>query len=175
MGSVSSILQTFGPSLTGWGVPGFVLNTALAATERTREASRVQTLQKQAYDQLLAQQKLEEDQLTAKNELERQNLALEAQANDARRRNALRRAVARQKTLFSAQGISPADSGSNEAVLLGLYDDSRAEASEEDRLNNLRRAALDQNLSLTHQKNLLQAAQLGQQQELYRVLNGYGG
>ena len=84
----------------------------------------------------------------------------------------MRRAVARQKTLFSSQGLSGSD-GSGEAVLLGLYNDSTLEAGQNAQLDRLRAAALDQNLEQVKQKNLLEATQLADRQNLNRIITGY--
>ncbi|HEY8962881.1 MAG TPA: hypothetical protein VIN59_00305 [Alphaproteobacteria bacterium] len=173
MGSFSNILGALGPTLIDQGIPGMIIRSASMFSDLGEKRGNLERQQLEARQQLQARQQLEEKNLYEKNELERQRLETEAATNEARRRNALRRAVARQKTLFSAQGIAPSDGGSNEAVLLGLYNDSDLEQGADDRLTTLRKSALDQNLDQTRQKNLLEATQLSQQQYLYRILNGY--
>jgi hypothetical protein len=173
MASVSSVLGRLGPTLVQYGTPNFLVDAAAMIADRAQAKGQVETRQKVAMDQLLTQQKLQEDQQAQSIALQKEQIQAEADANAAARRDALRRAIARQKTLFSAQGISPSDSGSSDAVLQGLSDTSQADQAFQDQLTTLKETGLDQNLSQTKQKNLLEAAQLGQQQSLYRALNGY--
>ena len=52
------------------------------------------------------------------------------------------RAVARQRANFGSSGIS-SDSGSGQAVLLGLFDETEDELARREQLDNLRNRALD--------------------------------
>jgi hypothetical protein len=84
------------------------------------------------------------------------------------RRAALKRAVARQRALFSAQGIG-SDGGSSEAVLLGLVNESETERDQRSLLDNLRDRTLNQNLDQQRQLNLLQQNQLQERQRLRQI------
>lgn len=103
--------------------------------------------------------------------LDRQKILLDAAGADETRRAALRRAVARQRASFGAQGLS-AD-GSGEAVLLGLFDESDADREQRDRLDALRLQGIDQDLEDQGRINVLQRTQLRERQNLERVMAGY--
>lgn len=172
MGALSGITQILSPLLTTAGVPGAIIGMGanLISQQQTRDALRNQ--QDIALAQLQSRQNLEEGIAAQNAQTEKARLAAEAQSAAARRTAALRRAVARQKTLFSAQGLS-GGGGSNEAVLLGLYNDADMDAAESERLDALRTTALDQQLAAQKQKNLLESAQLAERQRLTRILEGY--
>ncbi len=87
---------------------------------------------------------------------------------DTDRRAALKRAIAKQRANFGAQGIGSAG-GSSEAVLLGLFDESEEERVQREQMDNLKTAALDQDVSRQKQLNLLQQAQLKEQQRINRI------
>lgn len=172
MGSLNGIGSVLQPILTMTGIPGMILGVGntLAQQQEARNALRSQ--QDTALAQLQARQSLEEAGAAENAALQKAQIASDAATADTRRKAALRRAVARQKTLFSSQGIGGAD-GSNEAVLLGLYNDSDEDAAAQSRADSLRVAALDQSAAQRRQKNLLEAAQLSEQQNLTRLLQGY--
>lgn len=171
MGSLSGLTQVLSPALTLTGIPGALVGagTQLLAQQRARDQLRAE--QDIALSQLQARQAQDEGNLAANTALEKSRLAAEATAAESRRKTALRRAIGRQKTLFSAQGMSP-DGGSSEAVLLGLYNEGMDDDATQTRLDRLRTTALDQNLSAQKQKNLLEAAQLAERQNLARILIG---
>src|SRR5262245_24433879 len=79
--------------------------------------------EKMALKQLKQRQKLEERQAAQSADLQRQQLALQTAQSDEERRQALRRAVARQRAQFGASGVTPTG-GSADAVLLGLFNES---------------------------------------------------
>lgn len=87
---------------------------------------------------------------------EQQRIASEKET--ASRQDALRRAVARQRASFGAQGIS-SDDGSAEAILLGLTQQSNTEQSQQDALDRLRTQALQDSAASKQRKNLLQLNQ----------------
>lgn len=103
--------------------------------------------------------------------LERSQIAASAQADDERRRAALKRAVARQRASFGAQGMGGA-TGSAEAVLLGLFDESDQDRAQRERLDQIRLGAVDQALASRNQLNILQRSQLQERQKLERELLG---
>ncbi len=128
--------------------------------------------QKQALDQLSAQQREAERQAANEAALERQNIAAQAQDAETRRRAALRRAVARQRAAYGASGLSGGD-GSAEAVLLGMFQETEEDRAGQERLDSLRLNALDQELDDRRRLNVLQRAQLKQRQELERMAEGF--
>jgi hypothetical protein len=172
MGSLTPLMGTIvGPGLTALGVPP-PLVAAISAFNAFTSYQQTHKEQKNAQSQLQAQQKLNEQMAQEQADLQKQQMAVEAEAAEKRRVAALRRAVARQKTLFSAQGLSAYDSGSSEAVLLGLYDDSATEGDQQKQLTGLRNAALDQSLKQQKQKNILEASQLAERNRFSRIVSG---
>lgn len=125
-----------------------------------------------ALAQLQEKQELGEQQATQQAALERQQIAVAAQANEEERRAALKRAVARQKSLFGASGAAQG-TGSSQAVLLGLYNETEDELAQREKLDALRMNALDQNLAQQRSINVLQYEQLRQRQNLSSAVNQY--
>ncbi|NBX65893.1 MAG: hypothetical protein EBQ96_02745 [Proteobacteria bacterium] len=170
MGTLAGIASALSPILTGAGIPGAVVGFGTQYLNQRIARDDLRRQQDQALVQLQSKQRLDEEQSAQNATLEKQKIANETAANELRRRQALKRAVARQKTLFSAQGLGGEDAGSNEAVLLGLVNSSEEESAETERLANLRRQTLDQSLSQQKQKNLLESTQLAQRQSLARYI-----
>mgnify|MGYP006197385875 FL=1 len=100
--------------------------------------------------------------------LERERLAADASAADEKRRAALRRAVARQRASFGAQGTGSND-GSAEAVLLGLFEETDTDRAQRARLDDIRDRFITQDLSAKNRINVLQRAQLAERQKLERM------
>lgn len=125
-----------------------------------------------AMAQLQAQQQLGERQAAEDAALERRNIALDAASAEDARRAALKRAVARQKVSLASQGISAADSGSAEAILLGLFQESEQDRAARTRLDGLRAQAVGQGLAQRQALNVLQRSQLAERQALERALQG---
>ncbi|MBU0801055.1 MAG: hypothetical protein KKA05_08625 [Alphaproteobacteria bacterium] len=123
-----------------------------------------------ALAQLKAQQQMDEQQAAQDANLARQDIAAEAADADAARRAALKRAVARQKVSMASQGISAADDGSSEAILLGMFQETENDRVTRTRLDGLREQAIGQNLAQKQALNILQRSQLAERQRLEREL-----
>lgn len=171
MGSFSQASSALGGLGTIFGIPTAITSVGQQVLNAQSASRQLRSKQDTALAQLQARQKFSEEQNAQNAVLEKERIATAAKADTARRQKALRRSVARQKTLFSAQGISPSDSGSNEAVLLGLVNDSLLDQNEQDQLTNLRNTALNQSLSQQSQKNLLEATQLRERQNLQNFID----
>ena len=149
------------------------LTTIVVALNVANEiVSSVQTLsgndtssEELALKQLKEQQRLQQKQLAQQNALEREQVALQALQDEEDRRAALRRAVARQRASFGASGVS-SGSGSSQAVLLGLVDETEDELAQREALDNLRSQALSLDEAQTRSLNLLQATQLSERNAL---------
>ncbi|MGE4313026.1 MAG: transporter [Pseudobdellovibrionaceae bacterium] len=126
-----------------------------------------------AYRQMQAQNALQQQQAAQAAALEKQRLETESQSNARKRRAALKRAMARQNVLYGAQGIS-SEGGSGEAILLGLYNETEEDLADRERLDNLRKAALDQRLENTTALNVLQSTQLAERNRLRESLINRG-
>lgn len=185
MGSInplSSIIQpltAFNSSLSSALGP---LNQATALlqganlVDNSDDARRQQIRQQDqlALQQLKQQQRLSEQQNAQNAQLERQIMQEETrQANEARQ-SSLRRAVARQRAEFGGSGIS-SSSGSAQAVLLGLFEESDEEREERERLDNLRSSALDQSASQLQSRNVLEATQAAQRNQLQSISGSNNG
>lgn len=145
------------------------INTIAGAVNNVgRAVGTIQTLsgsgsqresQNLALRQLQERQALQQQQLSQSNALERERLATLSAQDEEERRAALRRAVARQRANFGSSGVS-SDSGSGQAVLLGLFDETENELARREQLDNLRSRALDMGEAQSSSLNLLQATQL---------------
>lgn len=176
MGSLSSIV----PVVSSIGSPALGTVTQLASAvgafdqsdaKRRREEQIAQ--QKLALAQLQQNQAAQLSNLETQIGLDRQKLEADSQAAEEQRLSALRRAMARQKTQFASQGVSSGGSGSSEAVLLGLFEESEDERQERARLDEIRNRALDHEFSAQKSLNVLQRSQLKERQRLQRALSDY--
>ncbi len=155
------------PTLTGMLLSQ---GAGIVAGEMSRSKSRGN--QGVALEQLQARQNLQMQQLEANNALSREKIALEAGNAEEARKKALRRAVSRKRASFGAQGVG-SGVGSSQAVLLGMFEESDAEKSKREGLDNLRFKSMDSDLSQRKSLNVLQREQLAEKQKLGRV--SFGG
>lgn len=139
-----------------------------SAEDGQRKNLRAQ--QELALKQLKQKQNLDQQQAAQKAALEREKIAADAAKAESDRLAALRRAVARQNVDFAARGLKSGDSGSSEAILLGLFEESDAERASREKLDTLRNNVIDQNLASTGSFNVLQRTQLQEKQRLEREL-----
>lgn len=107
-----------------------------------------------AYDYARKSYEIQQKQIDADAASQRKQLALESEKDATDRRNALKRAMAKQKTLFGGQGIDSSD-GSGEAVLLGLLQENEEDKTYRERLDKLKREALAQETTNKSRRNLL--------------------
>ncbi len=138
--------------------------------DNRRAASDQRAQQNLALQQLQQQQALEQQQSREDAALRLQEQKIETQNAEERRQRALRSVVAKQRATFGGRGISTG-SGSAEAVLLGLFDESEEELEQRTRRNQLTTTALSQGLSQQNSLNILQATQLRERQNLARAIN----
>ncbi len=126
----------------------------------------------QALDQLKARQQLQERQAAADATLQKEQITLNAAQADEERKKALKRAVARQRANFGAQGVS-SGAGSSQAVLLGMFEESEDEQREREALDTLRERSIDQDLSQARALNVLQRTQLEEKNKISEIGQGY--
>ncbi len=179
MGSLSPIVSAssaLGTVIPGLGAVTPILGAANQVVNAFNDPSKddkknLVASQQQALRQLQQTQAEQTRNLEETTALEREKLLAQAQADEADRLAALRRAVARQNVQFASQGIS-STGGSSDAVLLGLFEESEEDRTERERLDNIRSKALDQELESTQRLNVLQRSQLAEQQRLERATSG---
>lgn len=107
-----------------------------------------------------------------KTALEKQQIALNAQVVEEERRDALRRAIARQKAVYDASGTD-SSTGSGQAVLLGLITDSEEEKARRAALDTLKTASADQSLAQQQRINTLQLTQLRERDKYNQYTAAY--
>lgn len=118
-----------------------------------------------ALQQLQQQQKLQERQAAQDAALSKKEIQEKAQAAEAERRNALKRAMARQRVQFGGNGIANGD-GSSEAVLLGMFEESDEERVSREKLDKLKIEAINQNLLQQKRVNTLERTQTAARNKL---------
>ncbi len=162
MAGLSSAAGVIGPALQGLNVLSSIVQTGddFSSQRRAEEQSLKELQQRQQEDMRAAQ----EDAA-----LEREKIALESEAAERERRDALKRATARQRARFGSSGIDTNTSSSAQAVLLGLFDESEEERQEREALDDLRNRALDSDLAQRSRLNVLQQTQLKERNKLNNV------
>lgn len=108
------------------------------------------------------------NKIEMQNALALQNLQAEQNAQiESARKDALRRAVARQRASFGAQGTGSA-SGSADAVLLGLFSESEEDRVKRERLDSLRDHAQKIQRNGAIYTNLLSATEDAERKKIER-------
>lgn len=120
--------------------------------------------------QLRQQNQLAQKQAAQRARLEKEELQARAEEAERQRRQALKRAVARQRASFGAQGVG-STGGSSQAVLLGMFEESEDEAQAREQLDQLRFKALDQGVSQSRRVNTLAQTQLREKNRITRGNN----
>ena len=157
------------PALTSVASSAAALNSTIG-TIRNFGADPVRKDQDLALKQLQERQKLQLSQNIRQKKLDHEKLALNAARADEERRKALRRAVSRQRARFGSQGVgASANSGSSEAVLLGMFQESEDERKDRNALDYIRKRAIDLGSSQKRSANLLQVTQMQERQKLQRL------
>ncbi|UEM02617.1 hypothetical protein JL101_021940 [Skermanella rosea] len=136
------------------------------AEEVLRETHALQTRQ------LLQGQEAAAEAQRADIETRRAQIQASAEADEAARRDALRRAVGRSRASLGTWGGGTAD-GSGEAVLLGLVNRTDADSRNAQAVERLRGQALSQEVEDSRRRNLLDQSQLAERQRLELFGNAY--
>jgi hypothetical protein len=170
MGTLASALTQISTTI---GTLNAISSGAQQLTGRdNRTAQRSMRLQQ---DQ--AMRALEQDQVQSQAELERtakaerEQIVLQADQDATRRRNALKRSMAKQNALRGAGGTST--SGSAEAVLLGLVNDTEDDNQNRKQLDQIRYNAIDNDVYTLNQRNILEQQQLSDRHRLDRAISDF--
>ncbi len=147
MGAIAPVLGTL-----------MQIGSVLGTVASVAQDNQARKQQKQA--QALQVQHLQQDAA-----IQKEQTRIAAEQSETQRRIALKRAMARQRANFGAQGIGNGG-GSSEAVLLGLFEESDEERAAREKIETLRSQAIDQNIGQQQQINLLQQTQLREKQYL---------
>lgn len=172
MGALTPVIGTLGTVLgavnTVERAVGKVRDYSGDAEEDRRRQLRAQ--QDLALKQLKQQQAAGLKTANENAALDKAKISADTESAEAKRRAALRRAVARQNVNFAARGLSKNDSGSSEAILLGLFDESDTERAQREKLDTIRNRAIDSGVTAKSRLNVLQRTQLQEKQRLEREL-----
>ncbi len=143
------------------------VNTVLGAVNQFSNDSG-----KQDYEAQQRKNQMELQNVQEKAALEKRQIALNAQVLEEERRNALRRAIARQKAVYGASGTD-SSTGSGQAVLLGLVSDSEDERARRQALDTLKTASADQAVAQQQRINTLQLTQLRERDKYNQYTAAY--
>lgn len=158
MGGITSVLTAL-PAVIG------SVNTVASRRQEKKEWQMQER-------QLAQNQALQEQQAASAAALEREQMALNTQAAEEERRSALKRAVARQRANFGAQGVG-SGGGSSQAVLLGPFEESEAEKARREQMDNLRLRIVEDDVSARRASNILQRTQLAERNRLEATASRY--
>jgi len=128
------------------------------AAQPVRNIYMAKTSLNETYQQAGQNYAAKERDLDEKATLENRRIALEEVEETRKRKDALKRATATRQAAFGGQGIDTAD-GSGEAVMLGLFRESDEDRKYRQHLNQLKRASLDQEITSSRKRNLLDLQQ----------------
>lgn len=175
MAGFSNIASLFMPTVQGFGVVSNLMRYAndVSGDAQKTQQSALRQQQGLALQQLQAMQDEEMRRAGEGAAQDRAKIAFDAQAAEDARRAALKRAVSRQRATFGASGIDANSSGSAQAVLLGLFDESDDERTRRESLDAMRYGAVDQGLAQRARMNVLERTHLAQQQQLQQSVSGY--
>jgi len=143
------------------------VNTVLGAVNHYSNSSGNAAYQAQQQANAIAQQ----NALNAAS-IKKQQIALDAQTAETARRDALRRAIAKQKATYGSEGID-SSSGSAQAVLLGKINDAAEAQQQSDALDTLKNAAIDGDLAAQQRLNTLQLTQLKEKNKYNQYTSAY--
>ncbi len=138
-----------------------VINKSISIVNTIDRAERLLNRKSDHKDRDLALRQLQERQAAeekiAGTRLARDQMILDAESasTERRRLNALKRETARQNAAFGGAGVE-GDTGSGEAVLLGLFNESEDEKRDQDSITALRRQMLADNFNALKSRNLLE-------------------
>lgn len=152
MGALSSVITPVLQIGSALGTVAGIVQPYQAVSQKNREAD----LKLQQLQQSVAQQK-------------KQNL-LTLEQNDAERRAKLRSLLSQQRASFGGRGLDTT-SGSSEAVIQGMLDDSDQERAASESKVLAANKELDQQVSQQKRLNLLQKEQLRQKTILSSISN----
>ena len=165
MGAMTSVANLLGAAA---GI-GLQAAQGLAAQQQAaaRRQAEAQQYRMRQHD-LAAERRALDDEARARRDAAQADIgrlqADQAEA-DRRRRNALRRSVAKRRAALGAKGID-ATAGSGEALLLGLVDESALQGAEARRRTGDRVAEIRRDLDDRQRLNLLERSRLHGQQRL---------
>ncbi len=120
------------------------------------------------YQQAKERSALELANLRAESELEKQKLSMQQESANEERRQKLRAALASKRAIFGAQGIG-SGSGSAQAYLMGLVDESGDEQVREEAYTSLSKRIIDENYSQQQAVNTLKLTQIKEKNKIKRV------
>ena len=163
MGGITSALQLLPMITQGIGLVNDIVQPQFSFADEEEQ-------QQQALRELQQKQDLDMRARQENAELEREKIELDTQDAERRRRDALKRAVARQRASFGSAGVG-SGAGSSQAVLLGLFEESDAERAEREKLDNLRVRAQETDLAQTQRLNVLQRTQLQERNKISGLSN----
>lgn len=171
MGTLTSTLGTITKTL---GTVSTLTNqiSALAGIEDRSQRKAQAAQQNLAMKNLQQSQQLSEKQAATQAQLNRDKIALDAKTENQRKLNALKKSVARQNVQFASSGIGGGQTGSREAVLLGLSNETNDDLANQSQLDQLRYNTIDNDLYELQQSNILVRTQLAERQRLEREIRG---
>ena len=167
MAQMSSILNTVMPYVGAAANLANTVQTVRGAVQDPYKQQRKELRDRQnlSLKQLQDRQNISLQQVQEDSALQKDKIIIDRADQEKSRRAALKRAVARQRAKFGGQNIG-VNSGSGEAVLLGLFEESEEEKKKRDKLDKLRFKSINQNVKNKKSLNLLQTTQLKQKYDL---------
>jgi|GEM_PF-1793509 len=154
-------------------VAGLQVAQAVTAQRQQRQQYRIDyPVQQQAYEVQRQQVAIDRQELDVQQDRQRTvayedmtDLVREQDQSDRRRREALRRAVARQRARLGARGID-ASAASGEALLLGLVNESALQAADEHADTRSRYESVQRDLDHKQRVNLLDRGRVANEDRL---------
>lgn len=165
MGTFLPVLGTIGTTIGTIQTIGKAFNTLSGDSLQKRQREL-------AMSDLQRQQAQASSEAQARANEQRQKILLDSEQAESRRRSALKRSIAKRNARFGATGIG-GGSGSREAILLGLYNESEAEKKQREDIDKLRFNAIDNDLANLSSRNILEKTRLSERQKLESIADSF--
>lgn len=159
MAGFSSVLSAVPQIVSGVSMVADVVGNLSAQNDVRKE-------QQQALKSLQSRQAAEYDYALREANAKRAEIAQKSASDEQLRQAALKRAMARQQAKFGASGITTGSSGSAQALLLGLFDESEQEKSRRNALDALRYQSINDDLAYKNRVNILALDDLRARQKI---------
>jgi len=170
MGSLSNLVKLASPVLGVAGLPASLVSFGASSLLDAQKNRQNKALARQGVAQLQERQAQDAASLEATRASEQAQETAKLEADTAQRKKALLQSLARQRSLYAAQGLAADDPGSPALTIRSLLEEADSDIKAETSTYQIRQAAADRVLQNRLQKNLLDVTQAANRYRLNQIL-----